>query len=282
MAELRPLCQEIEHGGFKTRTPDRQHVVAARYAERLRARDQRGERFGRPRDLVLATDCNEQRRRNAADLGTAERLARAAHAGGERRQIRLGLLGEGTKQVSGRVGHVGNRRRLQPLGDRLRQADALYETNAKSAQYRRAYAIGMRQGKERRDTCAHRITDDVRTRQRKMIKERPNVLRHDRAVIGSGIIKFAGSAVAAVVERDGAIAGARQRRDPGRRYPVYFLVRGEPVHQYDRLALAFVKEGDFYVVMCEAGHFGPYDRTGHIGIEVGTYYPQTLMLWPPI
>ena len=84
MAELRPLCQEIDHGGFKDPIPDRQHVVAARYDERLGTRDQRGERFGRARDLVVATDRNEQWRRNAADLGTAERLARAAHAGSER------------------------------------------------------------------------------------------------------------------------------------------------------------------------------------------------------
>ncbi len=55
--------------------------------------------------------------------------------------------------------------------------------------------------------------------------------------------------MAAIVERDGAPAGAGQRRDPAGMQPVHLLGRGKAVHQHDRLALPFVEIGDLDAVV---------------------------------
>ena len=60
--------------------------------------------------------------------------------------------------------------------------------------------------------------------------------------------------MAAIVERNDAAAGARERRHPARTDPVHFLVRGEAVDQHDRLALAFVEESDLHAIMVKTRH----------------------------
>ena len=75
-----------------------------------------------PAIVVLGADRDQHRRaRCAPTCSRRQRLARAADAGGERPQVGFGLLGEGAEHAAGRIGDVGERRRLQRLGDARRQ-----------------------------------------------------------------------------------------------------------------------------------------------------------------
>jgi hypothetical protein len=67
--------------------------------------------------------------------------------------------------------------------------------------------------------------------------------------------------MAAIVERDHAAAGARQRRDPARLHPVDLFARRKAVHKDDRLALTFVKEGDLNVAVIETWHDIPFSAS---------------------
>src|SRR5258708_6778997 len=67
--------------------------------------------------------------------------------------------------------------------------------------------------------------------------------------------------MAAVVERDDAAPGARQRRHPCRIDPVHFLGRSEAVHQHDRPTFALVEISDLDVAVLETCH-GPGFYTG--------------------
>ena len=76
-----------------------------------------------------------------ADLLARQHLPRAADAGGERPAVGFGLVGEGAEHAALRIGDVGERRRLQRLGDALRQAHAIDQVHAEPAQHDRAHPL---------------------------------------------------------------------------------------------------------------------------------------------
>jgi len=55
-AELGALVKKLQHASLIDTVADRQHVVAVRYIERLRARNQRRQIMGRAGDVVLGAD----------------------------------------------------------------------------------------------------------------------------------------------------------------------------------------------------------------------------------
>ena len=71
-----------------------------------------------------------------AACSRGQHLARAADAGGERPAVGLGLVGEGAEHAALRIGDVGERRRLQRVGDALGQADAVDQMHAEPAEHR--------------------------------------------------------------------------------------------------------------------------------------------------
>src|SRR5690242_1064842 len=73
-------------------------------------------------------------------------------------------------------------------------------------------------------------------------------------MIGRRVVKLAGGAVAAIVERDGATPCAREGRYPARRDPIDLFVRGEAVHEHNRLALPFIQKGDVEALMLKLWH----------------------------
>ncbi len=93
---------------------------------------------------------------------------------------------------------------------------------------------------------------------REMIDQRHDIFGHFRRVIGGGLVELAGLAVAAIIERDHAAAGARQLGDPARIDPVHLRVRAEAVNQDDRrgmaLILALIEIGDLDLAVTEAWH----------------------------
>ena len=69
------------------------------------------------------------------------------------------------------------------------------------------------------DARAHRIAHDVGARDAEMIEQRAHVVRHLAGVIVGRIVELGRCAMAAIVERDHAAAGALERRDPARMRP---------------------------------------------------------------
>ena len=94
-------------------------------------------------DRVARADRHQRRTGDARRLGFAERLARAANAGGERDAIALGLLGEGAEHALHRVGQRVQRGRLHRVGDAERQADAVDQMVAEPAEDQPTDAIRM-------------------------------------------------------------------------------------------------------------------------------------------
>ena len=74
------------------------------------------------RDVVARADRDQRRDRDRRHALLADRLARAADAGGERLAVALRLLGEGAEHALHRVGEIGERGRLHRVGDPDRQA----------------------------------------------------------------------------------------------------------------------------------------------------------------
>ena len=87
-----------------------------------------------------------------------------------------------------------------------------------------------------------------------MVDQRPHVVRHALGVIVGRIVELGRLAVAAIVERDHAAAGARERRDPARLHPVHLLVGRKAVHQDDRLALPFIEKRNLHRPVTKARH----------------------------
>ena len=135
---------------------------------------------GRAGDRVVAADRDQYRHRDAADLVAAERLARTAHAGGERPQIGPGLFGEGAKHIGRRIGD-----RVPASAPRAPRAivsgspTPSTRLHAEPAEHRRAHPFGMRQRQKCRDPRAHRITHDVGAREAEMIDQRAHIFGHD-------------------------------------------------------------------------------------------------------
>ena len=88
-------------------------------------RHDRSQFLGRACDRILGADRDQRRRPDRGGLLAAQHLPRAADAGGERPAVGLGLVGKGAEHAALRVGDVVERRRLQRLGDALRQPHAV-------------------------------------------------------------------------------------------------------------------------------------------------------------
>ena len=104
------------------------------------------------------------------------------------------------------------------------------------------------------DPRAHRIAHDVGALDGEMIEQRAHIVRHQRHRIVGGIVQLAGGAVAAVVERDGAAAGAGERTHPAGIDPVHLLGRGKAVDENDGFTLALVEISDLDFAMSETWH----------------------------
>ena len=154
----------MQHARLEHLVADREHVVAVRDRQRLGVRHQRGQLLGRARDRVLGADRDQRRRPDRRRLLAGQHLARAADAGGERAAVGFGLLGEGAEHAALRIGDVGERRRLQRLGDAFRQAHAVDQVHAEPAQHHRAHPVRVLEREERRDPRAHRIAHHVGAR----------------------------------------------------------------------------------------------------------------------
>src|SRR6516225_4889436 len=94
-----------------------------------------------------------------------------------------------------------------------------------------------------------------------MIEQRADILCHETAVISGGIVELGRCAVAPIIDRDGAAAGAGQRRYPARIEPIHFFVRRKAMDEHDRLALPFVEIGDLDITMSEMRHAPAYSRS---------------------
>src|SRR6185437_7686415 len=137
-----------------------------------------------------------------------------------------------------------------------RQDGAIDQPNAETAENDRAHPRRMLHRQERSDARAHRIAQHVGALDLDMIEQRPHVLRHDCAVISRRIVRLARCPMPTIVERDHAPSGARQRRHPAGRNPIYFLGGSKTMHQHDRLAFAFVEVGDLDIAMTKEWHNG--------------------------
>src|SRR5713101_4930810 len=137
-----------------------------------------------------------------------------------------------------------------------RPTGAVDEVDPEPAEDQRARPRGMTGGQERADAGPHRIAEEVGATEPEVVEQGNDVFDHPFGVIIGGIVELARPAVAAVVQRDGAPAGAAQRRHPPRIDPIDFLGRGEAVHEHDRLAVAFVEKRDLDLAVPEALHGG--------------------------
>src|ERR1044071_2090990 len=88
------LVKEVNNAGFENPVANGQHMVAVRNIECARPRNKRGQFLGAARDLILCPDGNQTRRPVSSRLYSTERLPRATNAGGQRTQIRIGLIGK--------------------------------------------------------------------------------------------------------------------------------------------------------------------------------------------
>ena len=150
------------------------------------------------------------------------------------------------------------------------------EPHAEPAEHGGAGAVGMGEREEGRVPRAHGIAHDVGALEAEMLDQAADVLGHDRGVIGGGIVELARLAVAAIVERDDAPAGARERRHPAGRDPVHFLVRREAVDEHDRLALPFVEKRNFHAVTNKARHTVCPLRIFLVGLNVAARHYHSI------
>ena len=108
-----------------------------------------------------------------------------------------------------RIAHLGERWRLERFGD-ARRAAPTPSTRWMPSPPKMALRTrcGMRERQERRDARAHGIAHHVGAGEIEMIEQRAHVVGHQGAVVGGRVVELGRSAMPAVVERDGAPAGA--------------------------------------------------------------------------
>ena len=112
--------KERKRGVLEGRVAGGPHVIAARDGEGLAMGQQRRQRFGRTRHLVVAADGDQDRRLDPADFRLRHRLARIDHAGGERRPVGARMLGKNAELPAGLVGNLGQGFGGKGRNDRLR------------------------------------------------------------------------------------------------------------------------------------------------------------------
>ena len=135
---------------------------------------------------------------------------------------------------------------------------AVDQVDAEAAEDRGAHPRGVVHAEEGGDARAHRITHDVGALDAKMVEQRAHVVSHQRHLVVGRIVKLAGGAVAAIVERYGAAAGAGECSHPARIDPVHFFGGGKAMDQDDGLGIgifwAFVEISDLDRVMLKIWH----------------------------
>ena len=115
---------------------------------------------------------------DAADVLHPHRLARAAHAGGKRAQVGARLLGERAEALAHRIGHVGERGRLERVRDLVAQArTSISRMPTPPRMTERTRPDARRQ--HGADARAQRIAHHVGAREVEMLDQRRDVLGHD-------------------------------------------------------------------------------------------------------
>src|SRR6478735_797921 len=117
--------EEIEHGLLVGLVPNCEVVIAPLDRESLRIRNESREFLPGARDIVLGSDADQGRHRDAADLVWRERLPRPANAGCECLEIALVGVRKGTEHPLHRVAQDIERGSLHRIRNAERQADAL-------------------------------------------------------------------------------------------------------------------------------------------------------------
>src|SRR5262249_37672552 len=143
--------------------------------------------------------------------------------------------------------------------DRLVVLVAHQEPHPEPAEYSGARAARMVARDEARDARPHGIAHDIGARYAEMIHELEHVLAHLDQRIIAGRIEFLRFAMSAIVEGDDAPPVARERLRPQRVAPVHRMVRGEAVHEHDRLVAIFgrgpkIDEGEARAARAEDLH----------------------------
>ena len=98
----------------------------------------------RARDFVRGADRDQHRHLDVGGFVAGHQPARAAQAGGERPAIAAGLIGEGAKRPSHRIGDVIERGRLQRHRDVFAGTAALDQAHPDAAEDRRAQPLRLR------------------------------------------------------------------------------------------------------------------------------------------
>ena len=174
--------QKIEHPLLEHPVADREHVVAAGNVERLApAGSARRAPAAEPATSSLvptATSTGMRARPTSACSVWREPRMQAASA----RRSPWSARRRRGRPAPARIGHVCERRRLERVGDRLRQPDAIDQVDAEAAEDRaRARAPGA-PAPEGGDARAHRIAHHVGALDAEMIEQRAHVVGHDGAV----------------------------------------------------------------------------------------------------
>ena len=235
--------RKCQHAGLEHLVADREHVVAAGNVER------------RASGISAASSCGEPA------IGIVACRPRPASATDARPPLRASAVWREPRMQAASAWRSdlvcsAKARNMRPIGSVTSSSDGASSASAMLAgspppstrwmpsppRMARAHARGMREREEGGDARAHRIAHDIGARDAEMIEQRAHVLRHVARVIGGRIVELGRVAMAAIVERDDAAAGARQRRDPAGIDPVHLLGGGEAVHQHDRRALALVED----------------------------------------
>ena len=224
-----PLVEEFQHAGFEDLVADRQHVIAVREyraparsasAPPVPAASRRRRPWCRPRPAP-ASRCARPPRASASGASR-----------GCRRRAPCGRIWS-ARRKRGTCGPVGS---VTSSSDGASSASAMLSGSPTPStswmpsppRISERTRSRMLEREERGDARAHRIAHDVGALDAEMIEQRAHVLRHAVGVIVGRIVELGRLAVAAIVERDHAAAGARQRRDPAGLTQFTSLVEAKP------------------------------------------------------
>src|SRR4029077_13954011 len=103
-ARSRPAAQELQHALLINLVADGEIMVPVRNLEQLRARNELCELSVIARERIPGSRRDQHRHADGGSLLDRQELARAAHAGSERRKIALRLLGESAEGSLERIG----------------------------------------------------------------------------------------------------------------------------------------------------------------------------------
>jgi hypothetical protein len=251
---LRPAHQKIQNAGLVDLVPDRAHVIAVWNVEHLRARNDRAEFVRRARDIIDRPDRDQHRHLDLRRVLFGHQATRTAQTCGKRLSIGPRLIGKRTKRPPDRIGDVVQGIRFQRRGDILARTTAIDQAHADATKNGGSETLRLAARQCRGHPRTQRIAHDIGPTELQMIHQSRDIARHDAEFILRGVIQLCGIAVTAIVEGDDATAAFLQVRNPGRIDPVHVLAGGKPVHQHNRIALAFVEIGNFNSAVMKTRH----------------------------